>query len=117
MKNKMLVLCLATVSFALAAAESHNFKLLQKAQINGTELNPGEYKLVVNGDKVTIKSGKTVIEAPVKVENVAKKYDASSVLYKTEGGKSSIQEIHVGGTKTKLIVSEEVARIPQPIAR
>ena len=103
--NKLLVVCFATVGLALASAETHNLKLLQKSQLGTTELNPGEYRMELSGDKMTIKGGKTKVEATVKVEASATKYNTNSILYKSDGGKYAIQEIHVGGTKTKVVVN------------
>ena len=103
--KKLLVLCLAAASFALAAAETHRITLFQDSRLNGTDLKAGEYKLEVLGDKIVLKSGKVKVEAPAKMEASNSKYNTNSILYKNGGGKFEIQEIHVGGTKTKLVVN------------
>src|SRR5882762_7656660 len=103
--NKLLVLCLATVGLALASAETHRITLFQNSRVNGTELKAGEYKLEVLGDKIVLKSGKVQVEAPAKMESSNSKYNTNSVLYKNDGGKFEIQEIHVGGTKTKVVLN------------
>lgn len=103
--KKLLVLCLATASFALAAAESHRITLFQNSLVNGTELKAGEYKMEVLGDKIVLKSGKVKVEAPAKMESSTAKYNTNSVIYKSDGGKYEIREIHVGGTKTKVVLN------------
>ena len=103
--KKLLVLCLATASFALAAATTHRITLFQNAQINGTELKASEYKLEVMGDKIVLKSGKVTVEAPAKMETSTSKYATNGIRYKSEGGKYEIQEIHVGGTRTKVVLN------------
>ena len=103
--NKLLVLCLATVSFALGSAETHRITLFQNSLVNGTELKAGEYKLEVLGDKIVLKSGKVKVEASAKLESSNSKYNTNSVLYKNDGGKFEIHEIHVGGTKTKVVLN------------
>lgn len=101
--NKLLLLCLATAGLALA--DTHRITLYQNSQLNGTELKAGEYKMEVMSDKVILKSGKVKVEAPAKMETSNSKYTTNSIRYKNEGGKFEIQEIHVGGTKTKVVLN------------
>ena len=101
--NKLLVLCLATASLALAG--THRITLFQNSRLNGTELKAGEYKMEVLGDKIVLQSGKVKVEAPAKMETSDSKYSTNSIRYKSESGKFEIQEIHVGGTKTKVVLN------------
>jgi hypothetical protein len=101
--QRLLVLCLATVAIALAG--THRITLFQNSRINGTELKAGEYKMEVLGDKIVLQSGKTKVEAPAKMETSDTKYSTNSIRYKNEGGKFEILEIHVGGTKTKVVLN------------
>ena len=101
--KKLLVLCLAAASLALAG--THRITLFQDVKLNGTELKAGEYKLEVLGDKIVLQSGKVKVEAPARMETSDSKYTTNSIRYKNEGGKSGIQEIHVGGTKTKIVLN------------
>jgi len=82
---------------------SYRITLLQPSVVNGTVLKPGDYKLNVANDKVTIVSGKTTVDATVKVETVEQKYDSTAIRYVDQNGKVAISEIRLGGTKTKLI--------------
>ena len=51
-----------------------------------------------------IKAGKTTVEtAGVKVENADRRYSSTVVRYTNGDGRYHIQEIHIGGTKTKLV--------------
>ena len=54
-------------------------------------------------NKVLIVNGKETLEVPVKVENNGKKFETTMVRYTESEGKSSIQEIRLGGTTTKLV--------------
>ena len=56
--------------------------------------------------KVVITKGDVRAESPVTVATVDKKYPTTLVLVSHEGGKAKIQEIRLGGTKTKLVLSE-----------
>ena len=89
---------------ALASARSYTLNLLQPSMVGNTELKPGEYKVEVNDSKATIKKGKVEATSDVKVEEGTTKFDTTSVRYvNSADGKVKIQEIRLGGTKTKLI--------------
>ena len=45
-------------------------------------------------------------KAPVKVETSDVKYGTTTVRLSNADGKMHIQEIHIGGTKTKLVFNE-----------
>ncbi len=103
--KKLIAMFALTMSFAFAGASSFNVTLFQPSIIAGTELKPGEYKVQLNGDKMTIKNGKKILEATVKSEQVDLKYGATSVRYNNGDGKYTVTEIRVGGTNTKLVVN------------
>ena len=103
--TKIMFLC-ATLTMAFATASTHNIVFYENATINGKEVKAGEYKMEIEGDKISIKKGKTSVEASVKVENAGDKFSTTSVRYGTEAGKYKIQEIRVGGTDIKLTVNE-----------
>jgi hypothetical protein len=106
MKLTKLMLSFGTLALAIAsAASSYHFSLFQSSFVAGKELKPGDYKIELNGDKATIKVGKQMIEAPVKVENGTQKFVETSVRYNTADGKSVVTEIRLGGTSTKLVFS------------
>jgi hypothetical protein len=107
--KKLLVLIATTVSLSLAASNSYKVTLFQPSVISGQELKPGDYKVEVNGDKMTIKNGKNSVEAPVKVETGDAKFSSTSVRYDNGNGKYKVQEIRIGGTTTKLVVGENTA--------
>ncbi len=103
MKNLLL---LATVlgMTALASAKTFSITLFEPSHVAGTVLRPGDYKIdVSDNNKVTIRSGKTVIDTEARVETTEEKFNATSVRYRNGDGKYRIQEIRLGGTKSKLV--------------
>jgi hypothetical protein len=88
---------------AVASADTYRVTLFQSSVVNGTELKPGDYKVQLTDSKVVISKGKETVEATVKVENGNEKFNATSVRYSNADGKYKIQEIRLGGTKTKLV--------------
>lgn len=89
---------------AVAGAKSYTVNLFETATLGATELKPGEYKIEVNDQKAVIHAGKVRTESNVKVEENDTKFDTTVVRYgKTADGKATIQEIRLGGTKTRLL--------------
>ena len=99
-----LMLCCGLVYGVASAASSYRVTLLQPSMLGDTELKPGDYRIDVDGDKAVIKAGKNTVEtAPVKVETGDQKFGSTVVRYTKGDGRYHIQEIHIGGTKTKLV--------------
>lgn len=101
---KKLTLSLATFALAVAsAASTYKVTLFQPSLVNGTELQPGEYKVEVKDNKAIISKGKQSVEAPVTTETADSKFSSTTVRYQNGDGKYRLQEIRIGGTNTKLI--------------
>jgi hypothetical protein len=97
---KKSILAFATFALAVAsAASSYSVTFFQPVVVNGQTLKAGDYKVQYSGDKATIKQGNTVTEVPVKVESNADKYATTTV--RLNG--TQVEEIRLGGTKTKLV--------------
>jgi hypothetical protein len=105
MIGKILVLFTVLGLAAVASAKSYSITLYEPSVIGGAELKPGDYKLELKDEKVVIKKGKQMGEAPVKVETADSKYSSTTVRYRNGDGKYHIQEIHLGGTNMKLVVA------------
>lgn len=99
MTNK-LILGFASVALAVASAASgYKVTFYQPVTVNGAKLKPGDYNVEVNGSTAVLKRGKTVAEAPVKVQNDTEKFKTNSV--RMEG--DQVAEIRLGGTHTRLV--------------
>ena len=86
-----------------SAAPVYKVTLTEPAMIAGSVVKPGDYRIVVNGDKATLTTGKTSLEVPVKVETATKKFEYTSVECRDEAGKNVLDDIHIGGTATTLV--------------
>ena len=104
MMMRKAALFLLAAGLAVAAAHSYTLTLFEKATFGNTELSPGAYKVEVADQKAIIRQGKTQSESAVKVEEGATKYESTTVRLTNQGGKMRIDEIRLGGTRTKLIV-------------
>ena len=97
---KRLTIAFASLALAVAsAASSYSVTFFQPVEVNGTTLKAGDYSVEVKDNKAIIKRGKSVAEVPVKVENNDAKYQTTSVRL----AGTQVEEIHVGGTRTKLV--------------
>jgi hypothetical protein len=92
---------------AVGQAATYHVTLLKPTVVAGQELKPGEYKVEVNNSTAVISRGKQSVEAKVKTESTDKKNDATSVRYYKDGDKYKLQEIVIGGSKTKLVVQQD----------
>jgi len=102
-----IVFAFALLGLAIASAKTYDVTLYSPVTVGGTELKPGQYSVEVKDSRAVIRNGQVQSEAPVKVENVDSKYGATTVRYANEGGKLQIQEIRLGGTKTRLVFAEQ----------
>jgi hypothetical protein len=91
---------------AVGQAATYHVTLLKPTVISGHELKPGDYKLEVNNNTAVISHGKQSVETKVTTEEAGKKYDSTVIKYQMDGEKFKLQEIGIGGSKTKLVVHE-----------
>jgi len=101
---KKILLSFTTLALAVAsAASAYRVTLYQPAIVNGTELKAGEYKLTLSDNKAMLRSGKTSVEAEVRMETADSKFNSTTVRFLNGDGKYRVQEIRLGGTNTKLV--------------
>jgi hypothetical protein len=103
MKMKVLIL-FAAAGLSIAAAKSYDIVLGSPATIGNQQLAPGEYRLTWNQSTVTLmdtSNGKTV-ETATRVETAEKKFDHTAILSREINGTEHINEIQLGGSRTRL---------------
>jgi hypothetical protein len=106
MNKFMLGACVFTLGIATAASTYH-IKIADPTWVGQNQLKPGEYDVKVDtAGKVTFKMGKTVIEAPAKIEASESKFADTMLDTKTVNGQSQIKELDLGGTKSKLVFDD-----------
>jgi len=105
MKN-LLLLGVTVAAIAFSATKSYSVELFQPAMLGSASLTPGVYKVDVTDQKAVVRNGRIHGEAAVKVETGDVKYGATTVQFDNQDGKMRIQEIHIGGSKTKLVFNE-----------
>jgi hypothetical protein len=110
LKRMVALASLAALAMATAwanAAADYSLRINNPAVVAGTELKAGDYRLELAGDKVVIHGKKYTVEAPVKMEEGTQKYSGTTVTYSVRpDGKYRISEIHLGGTKMKVVFND-----------
>jgi len=99
------IIAMASAIAVVAQAADRRMTFLDPFVIAGTKLNPGEYKVQVDGDKVKIYSTRQSVETTAKVENGGEKYRTNSLKYENGDGPHRITEIRLGGTTTRIVFS------------
>lgn len=92
---------------AVGQAATYNVTLLRPTVVSGQVLKPGDYKVEVNNDTAVISRGNQSVEAKVKTESTERKYNSTTVKYLKDGDNFKLQEIGIGGSKTKLVLHED----------
>jgi hypothetical protein len=103
MKLFRFTFCFASLALLASAAPAYKVTLTEPAVVAGSVLKAGDYRIVINGEKATLTTGKTSLEVPVKVETGTQKFQFTSIESSTVAGKVMLDDIHVGGTSTTLV--------------
>jgi hypothetical protein len=104
MKKFMVVAALALSSLTVVSAKTYEIILSGPTKAGNVTLKAGQYKLKVDGTTATftdVNNSKS-FTTPVKVETTEKKFEDTRVQSVKDGGSDKIEEIDLGGTKTKL---------------
>jgi hypothetical protein len=97
---KKSILGLVILGIGVVSAATNTKVVFQNdVAINGSIVKAGEYKVEVNDGLATLKQGKTVLEAHVKLEENASKFSDTTV--KLSG--KDVDEIRIGGTRTRVV--------------
>jgi hypothetical protein len=99
----ILALAAAFAGTVPAPGGSYKVTFTQPSVVKGNDFKPGDYRINISPDKVTIVNGKNAVEVPAKIETAETKFSSTAIRYKTEAGKAVISEIRIGGTKTTLL--------------
>jgi len=104
MKKFMVVAAMALASLTVVSAKTYEIILSGPTKAGNVTLKAGQYKLKVDGSNAIftdVNSSKS-FTTPVKVENGDKKFDDTRVQSTKDGSTDKIEEIDLGGSKTKL---------------
>jgi hypothetical protein len=84
---------------AIAASNTYRVQIAQDSVVAGKTLKAGDYKIELQNNLAVIKQGKQAIEVPAHSESVTKNFASTEIEYIS----NKIQEIHVGGSRTKIV--------------
>ncbi len=105
---KKLTLLLMTVALAVvsAATTHYSLKIGSPTWVGNTELKAGTYRLEIDGGKAMILQGKKMVaEVNATMEEAPNKYAVTSlILDKADASHPKLQEFHVGGSRTRILI-------------
>jgi hypothetical protein len=103
-KTAFLAGVLAIFTLSIAAAKTYDITLSSPVKAGSVQLKAGDYKISIDGSKVTFTNAKTreAVTTDGKIENAAKSYDSTRTDTTTEGTTTVLKEIEVGGSKIKI---------------
>jgi hypothetical protein len=99
------VLALSTLTAGSVSSKTYEINLSKPAKVGNTQLKAGRYKLVLDGSQATITEAgksKNTVTVPVKVQESDKKFEDTRIITSSDGAVDKIDEIDLGGSKTKL---------------
>jgi hypothetical protein len=104
MRKFIVVATLALASLTVVSAKTYEIILSSPTKAGNVTLKAGQYKLKVDGSNATFTeiNGSKSFTTPVKVETTDKKFDDTRVQSTKDGSTDKIEEIDLGGSKTKL---------------
>lgn len=87
---------------AMAKPVSKSINVVQPAKISGAQLTVGEYRLLIDGNKVTVRQGKHILaQAEGRWEERAEKARNDSMVL---GPNREVQEIRFAGDHRVLVI-------------
>jgi hypothetical protein len=95
----------AVLGLSVAGAKNYDVTFDSATKVGSVELKAGKYSLAVMDNskvKFTSSNGQAV-EASAKVTTVDKKFQATQIDMKQINGTAQVNEIDLGGTKTKIL--------------
>jgi hypothetical protein len=102
-KTLLFTCALALSILGVASAKSYSVVISESAKVGTATLKPGEYEVSVKGDQAVFRgTGQKDITVPVKVEQGSSKFNATSIDSSQKDGTTSINEIDLGGSTTRL---------------
>lgn len=101
--KKLMLVALLTAFAVFAASNVFHVTFESDAWIGANLVKAGEYKITIEGDKAILKSGKTVIEVPAKLEPADHKYAENAIIVQTIGNKAQVQQIELGGKAERIV--------------
>jgi len=104
MKKFVVVAALALSSLTVVSAKTYDIVLSNPTKVGSVQLKPGQYKLKLDGaNAIFTDSGSSkTFSTPVKIETGDKKFEDTRVQSIKDTDGDRINEIDLGGSKTKL---------------
>ncbi len=105
--NVFLGITTLALGIAGAAAPAYDLRLTGPTWVGATQLQPGQYKVEIEGEKAIFKKGKSVVEVPVTIGAAEKKFTYTSFTISED----KMKEIDFAGTKSKVMFAADAPAV------
>jgi len=104
---RLVVALLLSALLAFGAAKTYTVNLTDRYKVQDKVLEPGQYKVVVEGNQAVLKKGKEDILTGARVEEVNTRYRNTAIGTRLEQNTRVLTEIYLGGTNKKVVFTEK----------
>lgn len=101
-KSLLIVGALGLSSLAFAGTKSYDIILSSPTMAGNATLQPGEYKVKVEGNQAVFSMNSKTWSVPVKIQNGSQKFAQTTVESSNQGEMDKIHAIDLGGSTTKI---------------
>jgi hypothetical protein len=107
-KSLLMVGALALASLGVASAKSYEITLGAPAKLGSNQLKAGQYRVKLDGTQATLTDEQTLksYTVPVTVEHAGQKFDQTTIQTRSKDGVDQVFQITLGGSDTKLSVTD-----------
>ena len=104
MRKLLAIGVLALSSLTILSAKTYEITFTTLTKAGSVQLKPGQYRLKIDGSNATFTDLNNLksYTTPVKVQTTDKKFDDTKVQSTKDGETDRLEEIDLGGSKTKV---------------
>jgi len=102
---RLVLALLLSALLLFGATKTFTVNFSEPYKVQDKTLEPGQYKIVVEGDQAVLKKGKQDILTGLKVEEVQTRYRNTAIGSRVEQKDRVLTEIYLGGTNKKVVVT------------
>jgi hypothetical protein len=95
---RKMMLCVVVAGVSIASAKTYTVTLSDPYTLGATRLQPGDYRLVVNGTTAVLTDWQKNVHLNGTVATEAAKFEQTAVISMTRHNNMRLQSIQLGGT-------------------
>ena len=102
-KSFLIASALTFASLGIAGVKTYDITLNSPVKAGDSQLKAGQYKLRIEGTQATFTGeNRDAVTVPVTIEHAGQKFDQTAVETEDKDGVTSIHDIELGGSDTRV---------------